>query len=107
MDSEITKKTIFDTIEFFSVLPNSLNLFNDIFKKVNDTQVITYETTILDPFLSVTEQTEEKSYNLDNLYDWYLTKNISFIENGTSIKDANPKVPEFKTLIALIIKDKK
>ena len=108
MDSEITtitKQKIIDTIKFFKVLPNSVILFDDIFKKVNDTQVITYETTILDPFLSVTEQTEEKSYNLDNLYDWYLTKNISFIENGTSIKDANPKVPEFKTLIALIIKD--
>jgi hypothetical protein len=60
MDEEIitiTKHKIIDTIKFFKVLPNSVILFDDIFKKVKDEQVITYETTILDPFLSVTEQT--------------------------------------------------
>ena len=82
-----------------------MELFKDIFKKVNDEQIITYETTILDPFLSITKPTDENPYNLDNLYDWYLTKNTSFIEKETTINDANPKVPEFKTLIALIIKD--
>ena len=55
-----------------------------------------------DPFFSI-EKPTEGNYNLDNLYDWYLTKNPEFKPVNT--EGLNIKVPEFKFLIAVMAKD--
>jgi len=105
MDKTITKQTIIDKLNTkgYNVLKT---LFEEVFTKIKDDMAITYKTTVLDPFINVSkDHTETKPYNLDNLYAWYLTKNTTFKETGTTIREANPKVPEFKTMLALIIKD--
>jgi hypothetical protein len=101
----ITKKYIIEQILPIDSQQILLDLFNESFSKVNDEQLITYKTTIIDPFLTISKPTETKPYNLDNLYDWYLTKNTTFRETGQTIRAANPTVPEFKTMLSLILKD--
>jgi len=53
-----------------------------------------------DPFFSI-EKPTEGNYNLDNLYDWYLTKNPEF----KPVNTLDIRVPEFKFLIAVMAKD--
>ena len=55
-----------------------------------------------DQFFSI-EEPKEGNYNLDNLYDWYLTKNPDFLPINT--KGLNIMVPEFKFIIAVMSKD--
>ena len=55
-----------------------------------------------DPFFSI-EKPTEGNYNLDNLYDWYLTKNPEFKPVNT--EGLNIIVPEFKFLISVMAKD--
>jgi len=55
-----------------------------------------------DPFFSI-EKPTEGHFNLDNLYDWYLTKNPEFKPVNT--EGLNIQVPEFKFLIAVMAKD--
>ena len=108
-----TKQNIIEEINKLAIDPDPektventlLNLFNESFSKVKDEEPITYKTSIIDPFLTISKPTETKPYNLDNLYDWYLTKNTTFRETGQTIRAADPKVPEFKTTLALILKD--
>jgi hypothetical protein len=106
-NQNITKQNIIEEINKLAIDPEKtlLDLFNESFSKVKDEQLITYKTTIIDPFLTISKPTETKPYNLDNLYDWYLTKNTTFRETGQTIRAADPKVPEFKTILALILKD--
>lgn len=53
-----------------------------------------------DPFFSI-EKPTEGNYNLDNLYDWYLTKNPEF----KPVESLDIKVPEFKFITAVMAKD--
>lgn len=55
-----------------------------------------------DPFFSIEKPTEGK-YNLDNLYDWYLTKNPEFKPVNT--EGLNIQVPEFNFITAVMAKD--
>ena len=55
-----------------------------------------------DPFFTI-EKPREGAYNLDNLYDWYLSKNPNFLPVNT--EGLNIQVPEFAFLIAIMAKD--
>lgn len=55
-----------------------------------------------DPFFTI-EKPSEGAYNLDNLYDWYLSKNPNFLPVNT--EGLNIQVPEFAFLIAIMAKD--
>lgn len=55
-----------------------------------------------DPFFTI-EKAREEEYNLDNLYDWYLSKNPNCLPVNT--EGLHIQVPEFAFLIAVMAKD--
>ena len=89
------------TSEPYIKLINIKNLFNDVYTKKEE---IEYKTVVLDPFLNINKP-KDGQYNLDNLYDWYLTKNTNFQAEGRTMRDVNPSIPEFKTVLGNMLKD--
>uniref|UniRef100_A0A6C0HLG4 Uncharacterized protein n=1 Tax=viral metagenome TaxID=1070528 RepID=A0A6C0HLG4_9ZZZZ len=56
-----------------------------------------------DPFLSIVPADPEfPEYNLDNLYEWYLTKNPGFLPISEL---ENLQIPEFAFITAVMVKD--
>ncbi len=90
-----------ELLEFPTVqkYPNIIALIKT---KFNKHAKLNYESKVYDPFLNITPP-ENGQYNLDNLMDWYNTKNPNFLP----IKDVMPPIciPEFSTMFACIAKD--
>ena len=100
--ASISKEILFDSITA-DLNPIKQLILEQLPNPQNDK--FSYDNSTLgasDPFFSI-EKPTEGTYNLDNLYDWYLTKNPEFKPVNT--EGLNILVPEFKFLIAVMAKD--
>jgi len=88
----------------------ALSAYADIKTLISNTFTVadtfTYKSTSTelktsDPFLT-TVKPEDGEYNLDNLHEWYLTKNPGFLPIS-EVK--NLYIPEFAFITAVIVKD--
>lgn len=65
---------------------------------------ITYNTKLSDPFLSI-KPPEVGKYNLDNILEWYNSKNPDYAIISSVNDNKGPEMPEFANLIACLSKD--
>uniref|UniRef100_A0A6C0HMJ4 Uncharacterized protein n=1 Tax=viral metagenome TaxID=1070528 RepID=A0A6C0HMJ4_9ZZZZ len=88
--------------ELLDVLFNYANIRKLIVETFKDAHEFNYNSTsnASDPFLS-SKKPAEGHYNLDNLHEWYLTKNPNFLP----ISEANIHMPELAFITAIIVKD--
>ena len=100
--------TLIPKDDLLGILPESSSIKDLILEQLPNPKhgKFSYDNSILalggsDPFFSI-EKPTKGNYNLDNLYDWYLTKNPEFQPVNTK---GLIRVPEFKFLIAVMAKD--
>jgi len=79
------------------------NLINSTFSNVTRFNY-SNDINVEDPFLTTKKPNKDK-FNLDNLYDWYKTKNPNFVMLNYENNFLKIKTPEFSFITAIIVKD--